>query len=330
MLVITLAVVSGGCAAREPVAVSRTGLYFDTIITITLYDERSDALIEKCFDMAKEYEQLFSTTIETSDVSRINSANGQWVDVDARTVEIIERGLEYGALSEGKFSICCGAVTSLWNFGTEEMMAGDNNSSDSASEEKRIPDEAAIAEALNHVGDELLEYDGKEFRVRLKDPMARIDLGAIAKGYIADSMKAYLLSEGINEGIINLGGNVLLLGPKSFGDGTYHIGIQKPFGKDGEMLQDVIATDKSIVTSGSYQRYFYVDDELYHHIIDLHTGYPADTGLSAVTIISDDSCGGDALSTICFLLGKSEGQKLCDELGVEVIFVENISASNPE
>ena len=315
---ILLSTTISGCAAREPVAVTRTGLYFDTVITITLYDERSEALIEECFNMAKEYEQLFSTTIESSDVSRINSANGEWVDVDARTVEIIERGLEYGAMSDGRFSICCGAVTSLWDFGTEAL------SDDSAAD--RIPDEAAITEALNHVGDELLEYDGKEFRVRLKDPMARIDLGAIAKGYIADSMKAYLLSEGVNEGVINLGGNVLLLGPKSFGDGTYRIGIQKPFGKDGEMLQDVVATDKSIVTSGSYQRYFYKDDKIYHHIINLHTGYPAWTGLSAVTIISDNSCQGDALSTICFLLGKDAGQKLCDELGVEAVFVEDENA----
>ena len=181
--------------------------------------------------------------------------------------------------------------------------------------------EAEIKEALKHVGDDKLSYDDNSLTVTLLDPLARVDLGAVAKGYIADRMKEYLLDNGINNGIIALGGNLLLLGAKptkSSGESMsspYNIGIQKPFAKGGaNVITSIKVSNTSVVTSGNYQRYFTKDDKLYHHIIDLTTGYPADSRLNSVTVICPSSVDADMLSTICFLLGEEKGVELIESL----------------
>ena len=134
-------------------------------------------------------------------------------------------------------------------------------------------------------------------------------------------MKAYLTSQGINSGFINLGGNVLTLGEKA--DATdYTIGIQRPFDESGNTITTVEVKDKSVVTSGIYERYYRVNGKIYHHILDVSTGYPYDNGLYSVTIISDSSMDGDALSTICFALGLDKGMELIESLDdVEAVFV---------
>lgn len=155
----------------------------------------------------------------------------------------------------------------------------------------------------------------------LTDSKAKLDLGGIAKGFIADKMKAYLQSKKITSGIINLGGNVLTVGEKSDGS-DYTVGIQKPFDESGEPICTVKVKDKSVVTSGIYERYYRVDGKLYHHILDTTTGYPVNNNLYSVTIISDSSCDGDALSTTCFALGIDKAKELINSLsGVEAIFV---------
>ena len=148
-----------------------------------------------------------------------------------------------------------------------------------------------------------------------------IDLGGIAKGYIADQMKDFLNKKGISEGLINLGGNVLTVGPKHDGS-SYHIGLQKPFGEAGEVITDLSVSDASVVTSGTYQRYFEKDGVLYHHILDTKTGRPIDNGLSAVTIVCPSSVDGDALSTYVFTLGLEEGLRYVESLpDIDAIFI---------
>ena len=139
--------------------------------------------------------------------------------------------------------------------------------------------------------------------VRLKNPDASIDLGGIAKGYIADKMKAFLTENGALEGTINLGGNVLCLGPKSDGN-SYKIGIQNPFHEQGSILATLEVTNESVVSSGVYQRYIRVDDKIYHHILNPSTGYPYENNLLSVTVICQNSVDGDGLSTTCFSLDR--------------------------
>lgn len=298
--------------------VSSSGFYFDTIITITLYGTEDASYIDECFALASKYENLFSNTKEDSEISRINAnaGTGNYVTVSDETLELILDGIAYGSLSGGAFDITIGKLSDLWNF---SEIAANLDAEDNEADVSVLPSPEEIQSLLPHVGYENIVID--QNRVLLTDPEAKIDLGGIAKGYIADRMKEYLNAEGCTCGYINLGGNVLTLGQKPDG-ASYSIGIQMPFGESGETLGVVTVSDKSVVTSGVYERYYRIDGQLYHHILDTGTGYPCDTGLYEVTIISDSSMDGDALSTTCFILGLEKGLQLIESLDeTEAIFV---------
>ena len=158
-------------------------------------------------------------------------------------------------------------------------------------------------------------------KVTLKTNDTAIELGAIAKGYIADRLKDYLVSQNVKSAIINLGGNVLCIGGKP-DDSSFKIGIQKPFADRSETIAVMDIKDKSVVSSGVYERCFEKNGTLYHHLLNPKTGYPYNNGLIAVTIISDQSVDGDALSTTCFALGLEDGLKLAESLDdVQAFFV---------
>jgi thiamine biosynthesis lipoprotein len=305
-----------GCGSDEEKKVSKSGFYFDTIITVTLYSTEDDSLIDSCFALAGEYEDRFSNTIETSEISLINQAGGEYVTVSDETIDLLTAGIAYGDISQGLFDITIGDLSDLWNF---SEIAENLESEDNEADASVLPSDEAIQEALSHVDYQKIEINGNQ--VRLVDPASEIDVGGIAKGYIADQMRAYLNGEGITTGVISLGGNVLTLGEKE-GDDVYTIGIQKPFAETGTALGTIRVRDASVVSSGIYERYYRVDGQLYHHILDTATGYPVTNNLEQVTIISEKSMDGDALSTTCFALGLDEGMELVeDTAGVEAVFV---------
>lgn len=279
---------------QEPLV--KNGFYFNTIIAIQLNDSQDESLIDTCFDMANMYEHYFSRTLKGSDIYNINHANGAPVEVHDETAELIRYGIAFGDLSGGVFDISIGALTDLWDI-------PNNNGT--------IPAQSQIDAALATVDYRQITVDGNT--VTLGNPDAALDLGGIAKGYVADRMREYLNANGACEGFINLGGNVLTLGQKA-NDEPYHIGIRKPFGEDGETITAVDVTDRSIVTSGRYERYFEKDGHIYHHILDPKNGYPYDNGLNGVTILSDSSMVGDALSTICFALGQEKGTEFLSSM----------------
>ena len=176
-----------------------------------------------------------------------------------------------------------------------------------------------MAEAVSHIDYHCIEVNGTT--VTLTDPEAQIDLGGIAKGYIADRIKEYLESEGVEHALINLGGNMLALGGRYDGS-PFRIGLQEPFADTGSVLDVLDVTDQSVVSSGNYERYFEKDGVIYHHILDPDTGYPIQNNLDQVTIISDASVDGDALSTTCYALGLEKGMELIQSLDdVEAVFV---------
>ena len=142
-----------------------------------------------------------------------------------------------------------------------------------------------------------------------------IDLGGIAKGYAADKIVEYLKSQNIEKAIINLGGNVFVLGEKSK-DTQFKVGIQDPNSEDGTSIANIGVTNQSVVTSGIYERYLEQDGVMYHHMLDPSTGYPFENNLSSVTIISDSSIVGDGLSTTTFGLGLEKGMKLIESLEI--------------
>ncbi len=304
LCVLFLTLPLNGCKRNEE-PISKTGFYFDTVITITLYSKDAEKHIDECFKLADKYEKLFSTTIQGSDVYNINHSKGESTKVSKETLDLIQAGISYGQKSNGSFDITIGNLTSLWDFS--------NNKS-------TIPSTDMLNTAKSTV-----DYNNISIQndtVTLTNPDSSIDLGGIAKGYIADQMKLYLLSIGEKEGLINLGGNVLALGAKSGEKATYTIAIQKPFSEDGEAIASIDIIDNSVVTSGTYQRYFKKDNHLFHHILDVKTGMPCNNDLDSVTIISDKSIDGDALSTTVFLMGLDHGLTYVENLAdTEAIFI---------
>lgn len=306
---ITASLLSGCGKNTKPL--SGSGFYFNTVITITLYDAPGENLLNDCFALADQYEGYFSNTIKDSDISKINASGGLPVEVHAETIELLEKGIAYGNLSNGKFDITIGELSDLWDFSTKALL--------DVTDASMIPKDSDIKKALATVDYKAIDIDNNT--VTLTNPTARIDLGGIAKGYIADKMKEFLYENGVTNGFINLGGNVLALGPKADGSG-YTIGIQKPFSEDGSAIASVQVTDETVVSSGVYERCFEADGTLYHHILDTVTGYPYENGLLGVTIITKNSIDGDGLSTVCFALGLEDGMALIEQLAeTEAIFI---------
>ena len=292
-----------GCAnAQSTKPLARQGFMLDTVISISLYDTQDEAILDGAFALCEEYEQLFSRTISTSDVYRINHSDGAPVEVSDATAELLCIALEYARLSGGAFDPTIEPLVTLW-----DIMA----------DEPHVPDADAISAALARVDWTKVSVDGNV--VTLPAGMG-LDLGGIAKGYIADKLREYLSENGVDSALINLGGNVLTLGGKPDGS-NFTIGVQKPFGQNSDILGACRLKGMSVVTSGIYERYFVEDDRLYHHILDTKTGYPVENELYSVTIISPNSTDGDALSTICFALGSEDGMALIETLdGIECVY----------
>ena len=321
LLLLTTSCGQMGGSGAEPVM--KDGYYLDTVCTVTVYrmadaqgevkdaadmTEDAEAAIDEAFDLCRDLESRISRTREDSDISRINNAGGEWVDVSEETCELIQKGVEYSELSGGAFDITVGGLTEQWDFHADES-------------EAKLPDEEALAEAAKHVGYKSIETDGS--KVRLTDPAAKLDLGGIAKGYIGDRMTEALESRGVVSAVINLGGNVICVGGKTDTD-DFVIGVETPFSDRTEIIGKINARDKTLVTSGVYERRIEVDGKTYHHILDTKTGWPVQTDLDAVTLTADKGRSGDidALSTICLIKGSAEGKKFIEGLeGVEGVFV---------
>ncbi len=293
-----------GCiTAKEPQQVS--GYYFNTLVTLTAYGKNADAVLEEGLALCAQYENLLSFTKEGSDIWKINHANGQPVQVHPDTAFLLNTALSYAEMTDGLIDPTVTPLSMLWNF--------------SGNPPGPVPDSAQIQAVLPHVNYRYVHV--RDCTVFLEDPDARIDLGFLAKGYIADRLKELFLEHKINHGLINLGGNVVAVGSKP-GNRPFRTGIRKPFGTRGQTVAIVALSDKSLVTSGSYERCFIQDGILYHHILDPSTGYPAQTDLDSVTILSSSSMEGDALSTACFLLGQKKGQELIESLpDAEALFI---------
>ena len=273
---------------------TKTGFYLDTVVSLTVYSETDAAQLDECLALCEEYEKIFSRTDPESELFKLNSEGS--AEVSHELFELIETALDYCAISGGRFDITMGAVSDMYAF---------------SSDAPALPSDEDIADALMHTGYEKISLEGS--RVTLADAEAVIDLGAIAKGYIADSLADFLRSRGVESAIIDLGGNILCLGTKPDGS-DFKIGIQYPYRDSNQVIDTVSVSDMSVVTSGVYQRWFECDGETYHHILDPKTGRSLNNGLISVSIISAKSTDCDALSTTAFALGLEEGMALINSL----------------
>ena len=307
---------------NQPISISSIKL--NTAVQITIYDSQDKALLDDCLALCDKYELVFSRTNEKSELYKLNhrkdtsdkdpNADGQTTPypvsgtadtwhISEDLASLLSQGLSITRESDGAFDIAIAPLTSLWDF---------------TAEDPKVPDDAAIQKALPLCSSDGVTIDGQDITLPSDD--IQFDVGAIAKGYIADRLKDFLVKKGVNSAIINLGGNVLCIGSKP--DGTpFKVGIQKPFADRNETEAVMDIAGKSVVSSGIYERCFKQGGKLYHHILNPQTGYPYDNGLISVTIISDQSVDGDALSTTCFALGLEDGLKFAEKKGVQAVFI---------
>ena len=307
---------------NEPISISSIKL--NTAVQITIYDSQDKALLDDCLALCDKYELIFSRTNEKSELYKLNhrkDTSDKDTNTDRQTTPypvsgtadtwhisedlaaLLSEGLDITRESDGAFDIAIAPLTSLWDF---------------TAEDPKTPDDADIQNVLPLCSSDGVTINGQDITLPSDD--IQFDVGAIAKGYIADRLKDFLVKKGVNSAIINLGGNVLCIGSKP--DGTpFKVGIQKPFADRNETEAVMDITGKSVVSSGIYERCFKQDGKLYHHILNPKTGYPYDNGLISVTIISDQSVDGDALSTTCFALGLEGGLKFAEKKGVQAVFI---------
>ena len=292
-ILVTLLCASIG-SKKQTKIITDTRFMLDTFITVTIYDTDDDKLIDDVMDICQQYEDIFSMHKSTSELYKINhrdAGDNIWNISDDLSI-VISKGLEYSAISDGRFDITIGEVSSLWHF---------DGSDDS------LPSQDDIDDALESVGYRYVKLDGNIITFLRDD--TKIDLGAVAKGYIADKMKEYLISKGVQNAIINLGGNVLCIG-----DRIFTIGIQEPYADRSSIIGKIQVSDESVVTAGIYERYFIVDGKRYHHILNPKTGYPYNSDILAVTIVCEKSLDADILATTAFTMGVEDGSKLIESM----------------
>lgn len=268
-----------------------TRFLLDTVANIKA--DCDSKTLSGAFALCEDLEKTLSRTVENSDVWRINNSEG-FVEVSGAAREIIERSVYYSELTQGKFDITVYAVSSLWDFKNQV-----------------IPDRSEIAEALKNIDYQSIEIEENKINANGR----QIDLGGIAKGYIADRAKEYLIEKGAEKGLINLGGDIV-----AFGE-AYKIAIEKPF--EGTNAAILKIKDKAVVTSGIYQRYIEENGRIYHHIVDPETGYGSENELASVTVIGDSALDSDALATVCMLMGSEKSKEIIENTeGFEAVFID--------
>ncbi len=293
-----LAGVLTGCSApakemQQPV--ERSLFAMNTYMTFTAYGEDAQAALQEAEECIQQVEGLWSVTDEDSEIYQANHSGGQPVTVSEETAEIISFALEMAQRTGGALDPTIYPVLTAWGFTTDS---------------KQVPSQQQIAQLLEQVGYDRIQINGSELTV--PDGM-ELDLGAVGKGYTADLVTEILRRHGVTSALISLGGNIQAIGSRPDGS-DWRLGIRAPW--ESGNLGVLTVSDAAVVTSGGYENYF--DDEqgnIYWHILDPSTGYPADSGLQSVTIVGREGKMCDALSTALFVMGAQSAEQYWRENG---------------
>ncbi len=308
-----------GCGDGKPKQVKSVDTAMGTVVQQSIYSTEQDAgersaLTGEITSMLKSLEeQELSWRLESSEVFRMNESAGteEGFLLSSRMQEILQHSLEVGSASEGAFDITMSPVVRLWDL--DSWAAGERSGN------YVLPETEALQQALNLCGSKRLRLEGN--KAFLPTGMA-IDLGAVGKGIAADKIHDFLRgNDKVTGAIISIGGTILTYGEKP--DKTFwQVGVVNPL-EPAEFIGILSLEGQWCVsTSGDYERYVEVDGVRYHHIIDPATGFPADSGVAGVTVLSKDGFLSDALSTACFVLGAEKGMQLAEQYNAEVLFVK--------
>ncbi|MGP5431255.1 FAD:protein FMN transferase [Enterococcus malodoratus] len=281
-----------------------------TYVQIRIYDDGKKSALKPAFNRVKELADKITVNQEGSEIDEINKQAGiKPVKVTNDMYYLLKEAYKYSQDSKGGFDMAIGSITSLWRIGFPDA---------------RKPAQSEIDQALKLVNYHDVEFNDTEKTVYLKQAGMKLDLGAIAKGYITDEVVKVLKGNDVTTAIIDLGGNVFVMGHSPRGDQNedWTVGIQDPNQARNVVLGSVPESNMSLVTSGIYERYLEADGKTYHHLFNPKTGYPFDNDIAGVTIVSKKSIDGDGLSTAVFSMGVKDGLKYVEELkDTEAIFV---------
>ena len=278
-----------------------------TIINLKAYGKNVEKVVNEAIEKLNNIDDKMSAFKENSEISKINLKAG--IDselVSKDTFKVIDASIKYSKILDGTFDPTIRPLVELWSIGTKEA---------------RIPGKNEIEEILSLVNCNDVILDKNNYSIKLKHENQALDVGGIAKGFAADEVMDIFLKHNIKSALIDLGGNIFALGDKI--DGTaWRVGIQNPFKPRGEYIGILSVKNKSIVTSGNYERYFMKDGRRFHHIIDPKTGYPSQSKIISATIISDNSIDGDGLSTGAYIIGIDKAMKIIEAIdGIDAIFI---------
>ena len=283
--------------------------FLNSILTLNILDDNidkakiSDEIEKRIIDL----ENKFSTHLDKSEVIDINNNSGiKPIKVSDDTFYVIKKSLDYSNISNGLFDVTVGNLVNLWGIDTEN---------------EKLPKKQEINDTLPTIDYKKIQLDEINKTVFLKQTGMKIDLGAIAKGYVADEINKILEKHNVKTAIINLGGNIYVYGNKNGDD--FKVGIRNPSSSNPNEYLGIYKTqDNTIVTSGVYERFFEQNGIRYHHILSTKDGYPINNHLLSTSIITKYSIDADALSTTTFALGLEEGLKLIESMpNVEAIFI---------
>ncbi|MEE0353471.1 MAG: FAD:protein FMN transferase [Treponema sp.] len=286
----------------------RTQTAMDTLCTVNAFEDGTKKLYDEIFERLAQIEKEFSATLPDSEISQINSMAGiSAVQTNEEVLNVMDFALKTAWISDGAFTPAAGPLVDLWGINTDHQ---------------RIPSQAEINKALELVdfGCVGLSRDS----VFLRKAGMKVNLGGIVKGFAADEVCKILKKHNVKKAVVDLGGNIYVYGKKSDGS-KWTVGIKNPDSPSSAPLLRLCINENSVVTSGSYERFFEADGKKYHHIFNPATGFPADYGIVSATVISPSSIAADALSTATFVLGVEKSFKLLDkfkkEFGTDISFV---------
>jgi len=305
LLAAGLLALSFGCAVSPE---KKEMLFFsmNTAMELTAYGDGAEQAVGEAYRYILKLDRLLTNKEEDSEISALNRAAGQGgVDVSPETAQVIDVALVYCGQSGGLFDITVAPLTTLWGIGPEKTS---------------LPADADIKAARALVDYRGLQKTG-ENAYCLAEPGMAVDLGAVAKGFASDKAAGIMRERGVKSALISLGGNIYCVGKKPDGS-PWSIGLRDPDGEAGEYFAVLRVTDKAVVTSGDYERYFMLGGVRYHHIIDPRTGAPARSGLRSVTVIADSGTLADAFSTALFVMGLEDALAFQKSRGgFEAVFV---------
>lgn len=285
---------------------SRSFNLFGTTCDIKAYGENSKIAIKECMKRLNEIHNRFSAFNKNSEISKINSKCDLEINISEEAFYLIKKSNEYSRITKGCFDITMEPFIKLWGIGKKDF-------------------KVANVEEINFlkqiIGYEKIKLNEEKLSIIRENVFQKISFGAIAKGYATDEVKKILIENKIKSASINLGGNIFVLGTK-LDNSLWKVGIQNPFGKTGEYIGYLSLKNKSVVTSGSYERFSIQNGIKYSHIINPIDGYPIQNNLSSISIVSNESIDGDGLSTGLYILGYKKALEIVETLdGIDCICV---------